>query len=149
MALECRRALRKHDSLREGVRLGLVMATTVWIWLAVVDAITGEPFHTFTVLGGIGVFTGLHYLFNLMYGVIIVAGIHGSAEEPSLVGVILSGVVIVEFGFVMGTILLSNAGLGNLAWVRIFGGSLIGAAVATVIVVRGHPFLTRMEVAHE
>ena len=96
-----------------------------------------------------GVFTGLHYLFNIMYGVIIVAGIHGAVEEPSLVGAILSGAVIVEFAFVMGTILLSNAGLGNLAWVRIFGGSLIGAAVATVIVARGHPFLTRMDLAHE
>ena len=37
----------KHDSLREGARLGLVVATSIWIWLAVVDAVAGEPFRTF------------------------------------------------------------------------------------------------------
>ena len=29
----------KHNSLWEGTRLGLVVATTIWIWLAAVDAI--------------------------------------------------------------------------------------------------------------
>ena len=41
---------RKHDSLREGAQLGLVVATSIWVWLAVVDAAVGQPFRTFTVL---------------------------------------------------------------------------------------------------
>ena len=57
----------KHDSLPEGARLGLVVGTTIWAWLAVVDAVAGEPFRTFAVLGGIALFTTTHYLLNLAY----------------------------------------------------------------------------------
>ena len=139
MVIRASAALSRHDALREGIRLGLVVATGVWIWLAVVDAIAGEPFRTFKVLGGIAVFTGAHYLLNLAYAVIIVAGIHIAAREPSLVGVLGFLCMVVEFALIMVTILLSHLGLGDLAWVRIFGGSLIGAAIAIMILARGHP----------
>jgi hypothetical protein len=43
----------KHDAVRAGVKLGLVVATGIWIWIAVVDALTGEPFRTFTVVGAL------------------------------------------------------------------------------------------------
>jgi hypothetical protein len=51
-----------HQSIREGARLGLLVASTSWLWLAIVDALAGQPFHTFTVLGGALTFTVLHYL---------------------------------------------------------------------------------------
>src|SRR2546425_6322418 len=51
---------RTHDSLREGARLGVIVAATIWVWLAVVDAVAGQPFRTFMVLGGIPLFTVLH-----------------------------------------------------------------------------------------
>src|SRR5256884_3688104 len=123
----------KHDSLREGARLGFIVATSIWIWLAVVDAVVGQPFRTFTVLGGIGLFTILHYLFNLTYGVVIVSAVHGAAREPSLVIGMAFGFLIIEFAFVMVTVLLSHMGLGDLAWARILGGNLIGAAGALVL----------------
>src|SRR5256886_12326223 len=44
---------RPRHPRREGVLLGLVVATSIWLWLAVVDAIAGQPFRTFIVLGGI------------------------------------------------------------------------------------------------
>jgi hypothetical protein len=139
----------KHDSLREGARLGLVVATSIWVWLAVVDAVAGEPFRTFTVLGGIVVFTGMHYLLNLAYGLVIVSGIHGAAREPSLAIAVAFGFVIVEFTFAMVTVLLSHLGLGELAWVRIFGGSLIGAVIAIVILARGHPLAAELRQAEQ
>src|SRR5256886_13249484 len=77
--------MKQHSSLGEGVRLGLVVATTIWIWLAAIDAIVGQPFHTFSVLGGIAQFTLLHYLLNLTYGIAIVWALHRAAREPSLV----------------------------------------------------------------
>jgi hypothetical protein len=137
----------KHDAVREGMKLGLVIATAIWIWIAVVDVLIGKPFLTFTVLGGIAQFTVLHYLLNLAYGVVILAAVHSAAREPSLIGVLGFVFVVVEFAFVMVTILLSHLGLGNLAWVRIFGGSLIGAAIAIMIVARGHPLLATLRQA--
>lgn len=139
----------KHDSLREGARLGLVVATSIWLWIAVVDAVVGEPFRTFTVLGGVALFTAMHYLLNLAYGVLIVAGIHGAAREPSLVIAVAFGFPIVEFVFALVTVLLSHLGLGELAWVRIFGGSLIGTAIAIVILARRHPLGPELRQAEE
>ena len=129
---------RKHDSLREGAWLGVVVATSIWVWLAVVDAAVGQPFRTFTVLGGLALFTILHYLFNVVYGIVIVSLVHGAAREPSLVIGMAFGFLVIEFGFVMVTVLLSHMGLGELAWARILGGNLIGAAIAFVMLSRQH-----------
>jgi hypothetical protein len=140
---------RKHDSLREGATLGFLVATGTWAWLVGVDAVAGEPFRTFTVLGGIALFTATHYLLNLAYGVVIVSGIHGAAREPSLIMAVVLGFCMVEFGFALLTALLSNLGLGELAWLRFFGGSLIGASIAVVYLARRHPLAERLRQAKE
>ena len=139
--------MKQHSSVGEGTRLGLVVATTIWIWLAAVDAIVGQPFRTFSVLGGIVQFTLLHYLLNVGYGIAIVWGLHRAAREPSLVIGVAFGFFILEFGFVMLTILLTHLGLGELAWLRILGGNLVGAAVAAVLLFRTHPVVREMRQA--
>src|SRR5437879_12263448 len=131
-------APRRRHSVREGVILGLIVATSIWVWIAVVDAIAGEPFRTFTVLGGIRLFTVLHYALCLAYGVAAVAVVHGAALEPSLLLGAAFAFFILEFGFVMLTVLLSSVGLGALAWVRILGGNVLGAVPTFVMVSRRH-----------
>jgi hypothetical protein len=140
---------RRHDSFREGARLGLIVATAIWLWIAAVDVLVGQPFRTFTVLGGVLPFTVLHYLLNLLYAVAIVAAIHGARREPSLVIAVAFGFFIIEFAFAMLTVLLSHVGLGELAWVRILGGNLIGAVIAFVIVSRRHPLARELRQADE
>src|SRR6266699_2048790 len=55
--IECDRATasgmspRSHSSFREGAILGAVVGTGIWVWIALVDAIVGQPFRTFAVLG--------------------------------------------------------------------------------------------------
>jgi hypothetical protein len=119
----------KHASLREGTSLGLVVATATWVWVALVDVIAGQPFRTFTVLGGIASFTVMHYLLNVAYGVVIVSLIHGAVRQPSLLFAVGFGFLMMEFAFAMVTVMLSHL-LGELAWLRIFVGSLVGAAIA-------------------
>src|SRR2546427_763572 len=129
---------RTHDSLREGARLGVIVAATIWVWLAVVDAVAGQPFRTFLVLGGIPLFTVLHFVLNVAYGVVVVWAIHGAAREPRLLLAVAFGFLIVEFAFAMLTVGLSQIGLGQLAWVRIVGGNLVGSVVAFTILSRTH-----------
>jgi hypothetical protein len=138
----------RHNSLREGATLGLVVATTTWVWLALVDAIAGEPFRTFAVLGGIAFFTVIHYLLNLAYALAIVSLIHGSVRQPSLFFAVGFGFVMIEFAFAMATVMLSHV-LGDLAWVRIFLGSLIGAVVAIIMLSRRHPLAAQLRQAEE
>src|SRR3989442_3698721 len=101
--------MRRRYSLREGVMLGLVVATSNWLWIEIVDAIAGEPFRTFAVLGGMWRFTVLHYVLCLAYGVAAVAVVHGAALEPSLMLGAAFAFFILEFGFVMLTVLLSRS----------------------------------------
>lgn len=133
-----------HDSLREGTALGIIVATGIWVWVAVVDAVAGHAFHTFSVLGGVTSFTIVHYLLNIAYGIAVVAALHGATREPSLAIAVVFGIVTLEIAFAMLTVLISNIGLGGRAWVAIFGGSLIGTALALFVISRRHPLAAQV-----
>jgi hypothetical protein len=130
---------RSHSSLREGAILGLVVGTGIWVWIALVDVIVGEPLRTFAVLGGVARFTTLHYVFCLVYGVVAVSVVHAAQREASLIVGAAFGFFLLEFGFVMASAILSQVGLGGLAWVRILGGNVVGAALTVLILWRRHP----------
>lgn len=140
---------QQHNSLREGAVLGLAVATCIWLWLATVDAIAGEPFLTFTVLGGIAGFTVMHYLLNVAYGVAIMSIVHAAGRAPSAIFGMGFGFLMLEFAFALITVAFSSGRLGELAWVRLFGGSVIGAVIAMVIVTRRHSLVTLLHQAEE
>jgi uncharacterized membrane protein YgcG len=128
----------EHSTLREGTVLGLVVATCIWVWLAAVDAFAGEPFLTFTVLGGIAGFTVMHYLLNVAYGIAILSIVHTAGRQPSAIYAVGFGFLMLEFAFALVTAAFSSGRLGELAWVRLFGGSVVGALVAVAMVMRRH-----------
>lgn len=136
-----------HDLYQEGPRLGLIIGTVTWLWLLVVDMLIGQPFHAFNVLGGVIVFTAIHYALNIIYGVALVWAIHGITSERSLaIGLIFLGIII-QTGFAMVTILLGSLALGDLAWLEIFAGSLLGNVVALAVLARTHPLLVQLHEA--
>jgi hypothetical protein len=114
------------------------------VWIAAVDAVAGYPFQTFRALGGIAAFTAVHYLLNIVYGVVITSAVRGAAREPSLALALVFGLVTLEIALAMLTVLLSHLGLGELAWVRIFGGSVVGLTMALFLVSRRHPLAERL-----
>ena len=127
-----------HDVLREGSRLGVVVATVTWFWLALIDALSGDPLRTTTMLGGVVPFTLAHYVLNIVYALSLVSLIHGATRYPSLILVALIGFAMIEIGFIMLTAALSYF-LGGIAWVSIFGGSVVGAAIAFLLLALTHP----------
>jgi len=138
-----------HNSLREGVRLGLILASVTWLWVALVDAASGQPFHTFQALGGIAAFTVIHYLLNITYAVVILFAIHGADHAPSLIFAVIFGVVMLEGAIAMMTNLLAEAALGSVAWIEILGGSLIATGIAIVLLMRTHPLAAYLRRAEE
>ena len=129
----------RHSSLREGAILGAVVGTGIWAWIATIDAAVGEPFRTFTVLGGVARFTALHFVLCLAYGVVAVSVVHAAAREASLMVGAAFAFFLLEFAFVMLTAILSQGGLGGLAWARIVGGNVVGATLTVLILWRRHP----------
>jgi hypothetical protein len=127
-----------HDGMREGAALGLTVAASTWLWIALVDTIAGQPFYTFDFFGGIAVFTPIHCLLNVVYGVAIVSAVHGAARTPSLIYAVGFGLLFLQIVFAFATVALASFGLGDLAWVRIFSASVLGAAMALLLVAGRH-----------
>jgi hypothetical protein len=137
-----------HRTLREGLRLGLIVAICTWAWLALVGAIAGDPFRTFSLLGGVAPFTVVHVLLNIAYALAIVSLIHGAVHEPNLIFALGFGFIMMEFAFAMAAVMFSQV-LGKIAWVQIFGGSVVGATIAIILVARTHPLATALRRAQE
>ena len=135
---------RRHSSLREGILLGAVVGTGIWAWIALVDAVVGRPFETFSVLGGIARFTALHYTLCLIYGIVAVSVVHAAAREATLIVGAAFVFFLIEFAFVILSAILSQAGLGALAWVRILGGNVVGAILTFLILWRRHPLVQEL-----
>lgn len=134
---------------RQGLILGLITATTTWLWVATVDAVSGQPFHTFGVLGGIVGFTVVHYLLNIAYGVAVIGMARGAARTPSLVIGAIFGFIVLEIAFGMLSAILSQTALGNRSWLVILGGSLIGASVMFTMVTQTYDLRARLHEAEE
>ena len=139
-----------HETLPEGIRLGLIVGTGTWLWVAAVDIVaTGQPFHTFAALGGVLIVTVVHYLLNVAYGVVLLSFVHGAERTPSLIIGALFGTLLFEVAFAMLTIILAQSALGSMAWPAVFGGSVIGTAIAIALLARTHPLLAYLRRAEE
>lgn len=138
-----------ESAVREGTWLGGLVASCIWLWIAAVDAIAGEPFYTFELLGGVVIGTAIHYVLNILYGIVLVIAVRGSRSVPSLIIAVIFGLVMMEVAFAMLSVMLGQAGLGHLAWVRIFGGSLLGLGIALTLLSRRYPLATRLHEAEE
>ena len=129
-----------HRSRHEGISLGLTLATVTWLWVAAVDALAGRPFHTFGALGGVIAFTIIHCALNVMLGVVLISVVRGAERVPSLIlGLLFCGIIF-QVAMAMLTNLLTQA-VGGVAWIGLFGGSLLSTAVAITLLSRRHPLI--------
>lgn len=133
------RASDPHDSVREGVRLGLAVGVVTWLWVATIDYVVGAPFQTILALGWYG-FTALHVVLCVAYGIAIMSAVHASMTEPTFIYALIFSWILFHAAFVMLTIMLA-IGDGPVAWLKFFAGNLISAALAVAIVTRRHPLL--------
>lgn len=138
-----------HSTRNEGIRLGLIVGTVTWLWVALIDVMTGRPWHTFSVLGGVLAFTVVHDLLNVTYGMVLLSAVHAAERAPSIVFAMIVGGLILEGAFVMFTSILVESSVGSIAWAGIVGGSLIGSAVAVTLLSRTHPLVRYLRRAEE
>ena len=133
------RARASHNTVREGVRLGLIIGAATWLWLAAFDLAVGEPFQTLHFLGGYAGFTLIHFALCLAYGLAIIGAVHGSMKEPTVMFALIFCAILFQAAFVGLTAMLDNVGLGQPAWGKFFFGNVMAAGLTYVLLARDHP----------
>jgi hypothetical protein len=141
---------------------GLIGATVIAGWFFILDVIQGRPFYTPTVLGT-ALFSGknalssgehLHpFTATVMYTwvhLLAFAGIGGVASwllnwierNPSIGFGVLLLFVLLEFFFVVFSLIFASPILGALAWPAVLVGNLLAAGGMATYLWYRHPRLT-------
>ncbi len=142
---------------REGIAAGLIGATTVALWFAVIDGFQGKFLATPVMLGqSLGsIFLGgnepgfaasflgytvFHYAMFIIAGIGFSWVVNGAEKVPSVIIGLLGLLAVFEVWWVGGTYLLTK-GFGELTWLQVFIANLIGAGMMSLYLWRQHPSL--------
>lgn len=153
--------MERHGTIREGAILGILGATGVAAWFAIVDVIAGQPFFTPRVLGEavknivapdsfaspaviVALYTVFHYAVFIVAGIAIFALVHGSARHIGLLAGMVMLFVALEvlfYGFV--AMLQLATRLEGIAWYQVGAANLVAAALMGRYLWMRHPELTQ------
>ena len=152
----------RHNVVREGIIAGFIGATAIVVWFAIIDIVSGQPFHTPNILGAglisvlgkppmmpdtaafrIFAYTVFHYVAFAIVGIVIVAIVHQSSRTPAVLAGFLIAFVAFELGAIGLTTLFTESKLGGMAWYQIFLANLLAAGLMFWFIGRRHPDLRR------
>ena len=147
---------RIHSTFAEGVKAGVLGATGVAVWFFVFDAVGGKLLYTPRAMGqalagalGLGVpgpalaiigYTIFHYAAFIAVATIIVAIVHRSMKDPTILAAALLVFVAAEAAFYAFMSALDAPSLfGRFGWVQIIVSNIVGAGLVGVYFWRTHP----------
>ena len=150
----------RHNSVREGVYAGIIGATAIVVWFAIIDIVSGQPFHTPSILGAglisvlgkppmmpdtvmfhVFIYTVFHYVAFALVGILMAVIVHQSARTPAVLAGALIGFVAFQLGAIGITTLFTETRLGGMAWYQIFLANLLATALMFWFMWRRHPGL--------
>jgi hypothetical protein len=138
----------------EGLAVGAIGATGVWLWLLVSDLVSRTPLSTPALLGrgllsvgagahvsavaGVIAFTVAHYAVWMGVGALLMAAIRRAARAPSILLAVVVGFILAQFLFVGITSILAQGRMGASAWRDLVIGDVIGWGLVAWYVLRAH-----------
>ena len=146
-----------NNVAREGVSAGLIGASAIAVWFAILDAISGHLLATPILLGRsiaslflvnvepstaaafLG-YTVIHFALFTIIGIAFAWVVNEAEKVPSMMIGFMGLVVVFEVGWFGWTSVLSR-GFGELTWLQVFIANLIGAAAMGLYMWRQHPAL--------
>lgn len=150
----------RHNTVMEGIYAGIIGATAIAVWFAIIDIVASHPFHTPDIMGAglisvlgkppmmpdtmlfrVFVYTVFHYVAFAIVGIVIASIVHQSARTPAILAGFLVAFVAFELGAIGLTALLTESRLGGMAWYQIFLANLLAAALMFWFMWRRHPAL--------
>lgn len=151
---------RDHNTIREGILAGLLGATTIAVWILIVDTIAGHALFTPNALGSglmrfvgaprmgdtvamhVVFYTVFHFVSFAIIGVIVAWIVHQARRTPAILAGFLILFVVVEFGFYgLAAMLSSSNVLGGVAWYQIMVANLLASLVMFSFMWMRHPDL--------
>jgi hypothetical protein len=150
----------RHGTIREGAIAGILGATGVAAWFAIVDVIAGQPFFTPQVLGEavknivapdsfaspaviVALYTVFHYATFILAGIAIFAVVHGSAKHIGLLAgsvILFVALEVMFYGFVL--MLQQATPLEGLSWYQVGAANIVAAVLMGRYLWVRHPELT-------
>ena len=151
---------REHNTVREGIYAGVLSATAIAVWLAIVDIVGGRPLFTPNVLGTgllrflgaprmsdtvalhVGVYTIFHYAAFIVIGVLVAWTVHQARRTPAILAGFLIVFVMAEGGFYgLAAMLSVSSDLGTIAWYQVMVANLLASIVMFTFMWQRHPEL--------
>lgn len=151
--------LRNHQSLTQGIGIGLVGAAAVAIWFFVLDVATGSPLSTPGALGSlvflgatsaaevqvtvgsVAAYTVLHFAAFVVIGTMLVWVAHRIEQTPGLWLLAVMAFILIEVASVGVLGALGAWVLGTVGWLAVLVGNVISVAAMAVMIWRFHPRL--------
>lgn len=142
---------------REGISAGLIGATTIAVWFAILDAVRGELLATPVMLGNslgsmflngdspsraaafIG-YTLFHFAIFCAIGLVLSWVVNGAEKVPSSFIGFAGLFVAFEVGWIGWTTVLAQ-GFGEITWLQVFIANLLAAGSMGWYMWRQHPAL--------
>jgi hypothetical protein len=150
----------QHNSVREGIYAGIIGATAIAVWFAIIDILAAHPLHTPDILGAglisvlgkppmmpdtmafhVFIYTIFHYVVFAIVGIILATVVHQSARTPAVLAGALIAFVAFELGAIGLTALLTETRLGGMAWYQVFLANLVATLLMFWFMWRRHPTL--------
>lgn len=156
---------REHRTVREGVVAGIIGATSVAVWILIVDVVSHHgALYTPTLLGSalfsvfgstrhdptivhLAAYTLFHFGAFILLGIVAAMVVHTAERAPWVLLVSTVMFIIFELGVLGVAAMLAESPLHTLAWYVVAVGNVLAAVLMGLYLVRTHPAL-RQEFAH-
>jgi len=153
---------RTHS--HEVLRAGVLGATTVWLWVFMIGALSGAPLRLAALFGHglahvVGVhstvpewtavvaFTFFHFVVWCALAEVSVVVLRVAVRTPAVLLLAAVVAILLLLALLGITLIFANDGLGGFAWPSIYVGSIVGLTTMWWYLVRWHPEV-RTELAH-
>lgn len=153
-------ATNNSNVVREGIAAGLIGASAIAIWFAIVDLMAGQigltPITLGTSIGSLFLgaddppsraaafigYTIFHFGVFMAIGILLAWIVNRAEKVPSVFIGFLILFVAFEVGWIGWTTVLSQ-GFGQITWLNVFIANLVGAAAMGWYLWRQHPALPK------
>ncbi|MFN2431544.1 MAG: hypothetical protein ABR599_01770 [Gemmatimonadota bacterium] len=150
----------RSSALQDGFEAGAIGAVTVAAWFLLIDALSGRPFFTPSLLGtaltrgvaaavesreiAVGMvyaYTGIHFALFILFGILVASLVIQYERTPAIGYLLVLAAVIFELGFLILILGFAEPLLAEIPWWAVLTGNLLALLAMGAYFRARHPEL--------